>query len=100
MILLIKNTTSKTNLSDGFTKISIDRQGAENYLIFKKSKDNLEKNFNFKLTQVEIKDFKIIYNNFVLEQDLNLHIQNSKLKGALKKSMNLTCFPIYLLTNF
>ena len=96
-----KYNVKKLILSHGFTKISVDRQGAENYLIFKKSKDSLDKNFNFKLTQVEIKDFKIIYNNFVLEQDLNLHIQNSKLKGAFsEKEYELDVFSNLLINQF
>ena len=96
-----KYSVKKLILNNGTTKISVNSQGKENYLILKKSKDRLNQNFNFKLNQVVFKNFKILYHNAILKQDVHLYLKSSKLQGAFsEKEYELWVFSKMLINQF
>ena len=96
-----KYNVKKLILYNGTSKISVNSQGKENYLILKKNKDRLNQNFNFKLNQVVFKKFKILYHNAILKQDVHLYLKSSKLQGAFsEKEYELWVFSKMLINQF
>lgn len=80
-----KYIVRKLILSEGFSKILIDGQGVENYMIFKKSDREENTKFKFLLDQVIIESFIVNFQNEILKQEYDFRIEKSKLKGAFSE---------------
>lgn len=78
-ILEKKIKIKQIHLNGGVLNFKINKKGENNFTIFKKSADNATKNaIVFELSDIQLKDMRLIYNDLESENDYDILAKNAK----------------------
>ena len=96
-----KYIVRKLVLKNGSLAAKVSKEGKENFDVFVSNDKSENKNFQFSLDQLTLKDFSVNYQNIPLSQEYDFTISDSKLRGQFSnKEYDLNILSSMLVNKF